>query len=373
MKKTLIAVAVFGAYAGIASAQSSVTLYGVGDAVMERVEGAGTMHRISSGGLNGSRFGLRGVEDLGGGLKAVFQFESGFGIDDGTQSQGIAAASASNVFVPLTQTTSTTRLFGRQAFVGLQTGFGTVRLGRQYTPAGVIADAKIGNKTFDVLTVAGSIFGGSVYTAGPSYRSGGGVAYRTDNAVTYMAPTMGGLNFSAQYSHGLNGADGQSAKGGKHYGVSAGYTAGPIDVNVGYTEFADINYLAPGNQKRRAGLVSGSYDFGFTKLTAYYDSEGRFGTDPLEITGGIAAFPFGSAVVSVGYAKAKNVTGKKGDDADIITLQGIYNLSKRTALYTNLVNITNDGSAALGALGPTIAPAAGTDSSGIQIGVRHFF
>ena len=180
MKKTLIAVAVFGAYAGIASAQSSVTLYGVGDAVMERVEGAGTMHRISSGGLNGSRFGLRGVEDLGGGLKAVFQFESGFGIDDGTQLQGIAAASATNVFVPLTQTTSTTRLFGRQAFVGLQTGFGTVRLGRQYTPAGVIADAKIGNKTFDVLTVAGSIFGGSVYTAGPSYRSGGGVAYAHD-------------------------------------------------------------------------------------------------------------------------------------------------------------------------------------------------
>ena len=374
MKKTLIAVAVFGAYAGIASAQSSVTLYGVGDAVMERVEGAGTMHRISSGGLNGSRFGLRGVEDLGGGLKAVFQFESGFGIDDGTQSQGIAAASASNVFVPLTQTTSTTRLFGRQAFVGLQTGFGTVRLGRQYTPAGVIADAKIGNKTFDVLTVAGSIFGGSVYTAGTSYRSGGGVAYRTDNAVTYMAPTMGGLNFSAQYSHGLNGADGQSAKGGKHYGVSAGYTAGPIDVNVGYTEFADINYLAAGNQKRRAGLVSGSYDFGFTKLTAYYDSEGRFGTDPLEITGGIAAFPFGSAVVSVGYAKAKNVTGKKGDDADIITLQGIYNLSKRTALYSNYTNIKNKGGAALGVLGPVFnAPAANQDSNGIQIGVRHFF
>ena len=372
MKKTLIAVAVFGAYAGVASAQSSVTLYGVGDAVMERVEGAGTMHRISSGGLNGSRFGLRGVEDLGGGLKAVFQFESGFGIDDGTQSQGIAAASATNVFVPVGQL-ATTRLFGRQAYVGLQSGFGTVRLGRQYTPAGVIADAKIGNKTFDVLTVAGSIFGGSVYTAGPSYRSGGGVAYRTDNAVTYMTPTMGGLNFAAQYSHGLNGADGQSAKGGKHYGVSAGYTAGPIDVNVGYTEFADINYLQVGNQKRRAGLVSGSYDFGFTKLTAYYDSEGRFGTDPLEITGGIAAFPFGAAVVSVGYAKAKNVTGKKGDDADIITLQGIYNLSKRTALYTNLVNITNDGGAALGALGPTIAPAAGTDSSGIQIGVRHFF
>lgn len=368
MKKTLIAVAVFGAYAGVASAQSSVTLYGVADAVLERVSGEDTQHRISSGGLNGSRFGLRGIEDLGGGLKGVFVLESGFGIDDGTQSQSIPTG---GVFASASQA-GTTRLFGRQAYVGVQSGFGTVRLGRQYTPGGVVADTKVGNKTFDVLTVAGSVFGGSVYTSG-SYASGGGVAYRTDNAVTYLSPTMGGLNFSAQYSHGLNGNDGQA---GKHFGVSGGYTAGPIDVNVGYIEFEDLNYAVAGNQKRRAGLVTGSYDFGFTKVTAYYDSEGRFGGagESLEIIGGMAAFPFGAAVVSAGYAQVKNVTGRSGDDASIATLQGVYNLSKRTALYGNYVYVGNDNNSRLGAAGPTVAPPnAGQTSNGIQFGVRHFF
>ncbi|MES2890309.1 MAG: porin, partial [Pseudomonadota bacterium] len=82
MKKTLIALAVL-ASSGAAMAQSTFTLYGIADVNVERLDGASSVNRISSGGLNGSRWGLRGSEDLGGGLKAVFTLESGFGIDEG--------------------------------------------------------------------------------------------------------------------------------------------------------------------------------------------------------------------------------------------------------------------------------------------------
>lgn len=87
-KKNRIAVLLFGLVSGCAWAQSSVTLFGVVDAAVERVKGAESTVRIASGQQQGSRWGLRGVEELGGGLKAVFHLESGFNTDSGQAAQG---------------------------------------------------------------------------------------------------------------------------------------------------------------------------------------------------------------------------------------------------------------------------------------------
>ena len=130
MKKSLVALAAMSVI-GAVSAQSSVTLYGLADAYIgsERLGTVATATApgvngitqtvVNSGGQNGSRWGLRVSEDLGGGLAAIAQFESGFNIDTGSQTDNIGR----------TQT-----LFGRQAFVGLKSGFGTVALGRHYGP-----------------------------------------------------------------------------------------------------------------------------------------------------------------------------------------------------------------------------------------------
>src|SRR6516225_900911 len=120
MKMKLFAAAVAALAAGGAYAQSSVTLYGVVDAGVEYSNHAQTSSsshdvvRLNSGGMSGSRWGLRGVEDLGGGLKGIFVLESGFNIDTGTSGQG-------------------GRLFGRQAFVGMQSQYGQLTLGRHQT------------------------------------------------------------------------------------------------------------------------------------------------------------------------------------------------------------------------------------------------
>src|SRR5689334_13059243 len=115
MKKSLLALVALGAFAGAAHAQSTVTLYGISDEGFMFNNNAKGKHLYSmaSGVMQGSRWGLRGTEDLGGGLKAVFVLENGFDVNTGALKQGGLE-------------------FGRQAYVGLSSGFGTVTLGRQY-------------------------------------------------------------------------------------------------------------------------------------------------------------------------------------------------------------------------------------------------
>ncbi len=168
MKKNAIVLGVLGLFSGLVSAQSSVTMYGVVDVAVERVKGATSLTRVTSGQQQGSRWGLRGSEDLGGGLKALFVLETGFNADTGTLGQG-------------------GRMFGRQSFVGLGGGWGAVRLGRQYTPMDDIVSI-IGTKTYDVLSVVPII--------------GNGDYNRVDNALTYVSPTVANTVFQLQYSLG---------------------------------------------------------------------------------------------------------------------------------------------------------------------------
>lgn len=338
MKKKLVTLAVLSALSGIAMAQSSVTLYGVADVSVERISGATSLTRVTSGQQQGSRWGMRGSEDLGGGLSAVFQLESGFNIDSGASGQGGL-------------------LFGRQAYVGLAGSFGAVRLGRQYSPMDDIASV-IGTKTYDVLSLVPII--------------GNGDYNRVNNAITYLSPAMNGLTIQAQYSLGEERvATDASANFGKQYSVNALYEQGPWVAGGSYMTVIDADGTTAGQQDKGALLLVGSYDFGTVKLSAYYDAEDK-AAEKLKVMGLAAAFKLGATTVSVGAAKAKNVNGSAAalsDDATLFTLQASHNLSKRTALYANLTTVNNDDAAALGFNGPV----AGSSSNGIQVGIRHRF
>jgi predicted porin len=338
MKRNAIAFATLGLISGLAAAQSSVNLYGVVDVAVERIKGATSLTRVTSGQQQGSRWGLRGTEDLGGGLKAMFVLENGFNADSGTLGQG-------------------GRLFGRQGYVGLGGGWGAVRLGRQYTPMDDIAGV-IGTKTYDVLSVVPII--------------GNGDYNRVDNAITYVSPTVANTVFQLQYSLGEERVSTDASKDfGKQISAHALYANGPLTAGFSLMQVTDANGVLAGKQGRDAVLLAGAYDFGSFKLSAYYDAEDK-AAKKLKVYGLAVAFKFGETTVSVGAAQAKDVNGSAAaasDDAKLYTLQVNHNLSKRTALYGNLTAVSNDTAAALG----FNSPVAGSNSNGIQVGLRHRF
>jgi predicted porin len=155
-----------------AHAQSSVTLYGLIDEGLNFTNNAGTgqNYKLQSGDVAGSRFGLKGTEDLGSGLKAIFQLESGYNVSNGEQGQD-------------------QRMFGRQAFVGLSSDqYGTITLGRQYDPT---------IDMFSDLTAAGN-WAGDV-GATPFDNDNTDWDFRTNNSVKYVSPTIAGFTGEAMY------------------------------------------------------------------------------------------------------------------------------------------------------------------------------
>ncbi len=313
MKKTLVAMAALASMS--AFAQSSVTLYGVADiwlgSVKAQTGGTATTFptgvsqtKLDSGGLNGSRWGLKGSEDLGGGLKANFQVESGFDLSNGTSSQGA--------------------LFGRQAYVGLSGGFGQARLGRQYTAYDDLRGAT--NNVFD------SAFAptGNVWTA-----VGGDYAARANNQIYYATPDFGGISGAVGYALGEDKT--ATTKAQDILSLHAKYANGPILVGV-----AHQNEKVAAGGSNKYTLFAGSYDLGVAKLTAGYNSGKSAVTGAptqKEFQLGASA-PFGPATISAGYAQAKAGTLKSSG----FGLAATYDMSKRTALYAGLeTDKTKDG------------------------------
>lgn len=361
MKKTLLALAAIAA-SSAAFAQSSVTLYGIADVSLDSVKtSASTTTRVTSGNLSTSRFGLKGVEDIGGGLKAIFQLESAISLDTGANGGG------------------TTRFFDRNAYVGLTSGYGTLRLGRDDTLIGLVAAGPLAtNATYDELRLLPT-------RAADTYR-------RADNSITYVAPTLvPGLTLAAQYSTAANGGTGATTGSevagsnlGKSYGLSANYVAGPLSAGLGYLNTKDGASALAGNQKANATLAYAAYDFGVAKVTGYYDAE----TSPaaataalttannkrLSVLGSKVAVPVSPALTVVGgFAVARNVNGSEaGDDnVQVFTLRGLYALSKRTTAYALFTNVNNDTGTNLAVGG--VAGVADKTARGLAVGVRHAF
>lgn len=333
MKKSLIALAVLAA-SGASFAQSSVTLYGVADfwvGSTSTTDAAGvklSQTVQNGGGYNGNRWGLRGVEDLGGGLKAKFQFESGFTIDDGNVANGAT-------------------MFGRQAFAGVEGDFGSVTAGRQYTAYDSLRGAT--NHAFDAgVAVTGSVWGFGV----ADYTS------RTNNTLRYDSPTVSGL--SGSLSLGLGENKTATVNASSQTALHVKFAQGPILAGVGYQA------EKVGTVTTKYTLVAGSYDLGVVKLNAGVNKADNTVLKDSEVQLGVSAPINANAQVAFGYATAKSETAAGADNGKRtgLVLTGYYDLSKRTRAYAATNSTTTKNAA-----GATTAKTATT----LAVGVRHSF
>lgn len=363
--KIIAAAAAVLASAGV-QAQSSVTLYGVADVGIEYLNKTGNDYgvvRMSSGNMSGSRWGLRGQEDLGGGLRAIFTLESGFALDTG-------AASDRN------------RLFNRQAFLGLQGGFGTVSLGRHETP---LYDFSL---TYDPMAIAGR------YSI---LNQDAGMGSHSDNSIKYTG-TFGGLKVSALYSFGydststvtaVNPVTGQTAvfagpgygeipgnyKQGKEYTLALNYATGPFGVGAVY------DLLQPtADSKMQRASVAGSYAFGPAKAYAgyrwaHFTATGFTGTRSNLYWLGLG-YQVTPQLTLTGAAYYQDVAKTKADPW-LFVASADYALSKRTDMYLNLayaVNKTDNGQGVASAMSLSdLGIVAGKNQFGAVVGVRHKF
>ena len=342
MQKKLIALAIAGLVSAPAFAQSNVTIYGVADAYMGfGSHGDNDMAAINSGGLSGSRLGFRGTEALGNGLNAVFTFEQGYNIDDGT---GLGNES-------------------RQSFVGLSGGFGTVSLGRQYAPGwDFIADA-FGSSP--ILSPQAILTSGEGSTIEP------GNGARWDNSVAYNG-AFSGLKVRAIYSMGL-GSDAvletaTDPADDDAYGLGLDYSNGPIRVAAVYQVVQD------NDEDQKEWSLGGSYNFGVATVTAHYQdaqSLGNFAGEDMDLWQVGLIVPVGAAGnVHLGYGEADYDWADA--KAKSYSIAYTHALSKRTTAYVGYNQTDNDDGLAKG----VVAASAGVDgdkANVFAVGVRHTF
>jgi predicted porin len=357
MKKSLVALAAL-AVVGAASAQSSVTLFGVVDAnVGSYRNGDASTTRMNTSGLSSSRLGFRGVEDLGGGMSAGFHLEAGINPDSGlgqgtnTNNQVSGATTAGGL------------TFNRRSTLSLMGNFGEVRLGRDYTPG------------FRALTEFDPFGTLGVGQASNVSLNGAGVnAVRASNAIAYLYNDGGfgavkpGFYAQAQYRLGENASTAANSKDGNGYGIRVGYAQGPLNVSAAI----DSSKSVAQNSKYTQNNIAASYDLGVAKLMAIYgvNNSGVANTRSKILTVG-AHVPMGQGYIPVSYnvITTNTLTSAK---ANQFAIGYVYNLSKRSALYTTFSTLSNKNGAAFGVSGG-LGGVANKTSSGIEFGVKHSF
>lgn len=347
MKKSLLALAVFGAFAGVASAQTNVTIYGLIDAGITRETGgaAGDVWKLATGVQSGNRIGFKGSEDLGGGLKANFQLENGFNADVGSLRQG-------------------NRLFGRQAWVGLSGGFGSVSFGRQYDPLFIALDSidPFGTGTTGATT---NLMAGG--TSGITAPLTGDV--RVDNSIAYSSNNING--FTANALWGLGEVAGNTSAN-RTYALSGAYANGPVAAVLAYSN----NNNATNTNTTKLWLAGGTYNFGPATAHLGYESEKNdAGMDYRDWLVGVSA-PVGAGTVMASYIKKNDRSAAGNAGAKQYALGYTYALSKRTNFYTTYGHINNDGAATFvvgDASSGGSVPNAGSSSSAFTFGIRHKF
>lgn len=351
MKKSLLALAALTAFAGVASAQSSVTLFGVVDTNARAVKNSsGSLKTLSTDGWGSSRLGVRGVEDLGGGLRAGFWLEGALGVDTGT-----GAASVGNG-------TGAGQTWQRRSTVSLMGGFGEVRLGRDYTP-------DFWNHTvFDPFGTNGVANSLNIF-AGAAANAGVGTLVRANNSVGYFLPGgLGGL-----YGQVMLAAQ-ESATGNKHLGFRLGYAAGPVNVAFAYGK-TEITEGPPKADYKRMNLGA-SWNLGFMRLMGYWvNGERSTGQEVTQyLVGGVV--PFGASQLKFSYSKSDGkgpTTANNTQDATQIGLGYGYSMSKRTTLYAHYARVSNKATAAYTASGSGPAHAVNKGSTGYEFGINHTF
>ena len=411
MKKNLMSVAVLGAlgaFAGAVQAQSTVTLYGILDTYVQSYKtnvatgfvapggtSAGspgniqsrTLSKIDGGGLSGNRWGMRISEDLGGGLLAVANLESGFAPDTGASNQG-------------------GRLFGRRATVGLTGGLGTVTVGRNassYSDAvynlainGTVFDPAYGNTGAPVLPAQAAAIQGNATNAAAFLRQGGftgatwiGSTIWFDNSIKYISPTFAGFSGSVMLALGEDKTQTTSAT--KSVSGNLKYVSGPFAIVGGYQSEGYAPILAGSKPELQNTFAMATYDFGVAKLGAAVNrAKYKDVVAPAGLGGGAfrpqnefslsVDVPLGATTLSAAYARGKGDTLGQSSGLGV---QAIYALSKRTNLYAGAVSAkTFDRlTSAINGGAPGVTNALGftggaSDTGRLQIygvGLRHRF
>jgi predicted porin len=269
MKKSLMVVAAaITSAASAAYAQSSVTLYGIVDEGFNFNTNAGGHHlyNLSSGVMQGSRWGLRGNEDLGGGYKAIFVLENGFDVNTGKLGQGGL-------------------LFGRQAYVGVRNNqYGTITLGRQY------------DSVVDYVGQLGAAdqWGGYI-AAHPGDLDNFNNTNRVNNAIKYTSPTLAGLTISGLYS--LGGVSGDYSRN-QIWSLGVGYNSGPLVLAAGYLNVRNPNVAFFGNSN--SGTISGTVSNVASPVFSGYGSAHTY-----QVIGAGGAYMFGAATLGATYSNVK--------------------------------------------------------------------
>lgn len=326
MKKSLMALAVLACTGG-AMAQSNVTLYGRIDASLgsTKLNGVSTS-QLYSGNLTASRWGMRGSEDLGGGLKAIFQLETGINADEGTGPSG----------------------FSRQSWVGLSGGFGTVRMGKADSIYKDIND--LGN-TYNISP--DSLFNSAV----EANRAGlATFVNRPNNQIRYDTPDFGGFTAGLTYAldEDVVGAPEITA-------IAARYRVGKLDVGFGYQN--EDQLLLANDRKHTA--VAATYNFGPARVSAQYQNvKAGDNRKDNEVALGVGV-PLGNWDLTAGYSrsKAESAAGTTAGKGTAFAMAATYALSKRTRVYG-------------GYLDGEIENAAGVTTRDYRlyaVGIRHDF
>ena len=358
MKKSLIALAVLAA-SGAAMAQSSVTLYGVADAGVTYLNGADNWSGVTSGNNLTSRLGFRGVEDLGGGLKANFVLEGGINLDSGDGKSGGA--------------TGTGFEFKRRSTVGLSGGFGEVRMGREFTAA---YNATARYDVFGMVGIGQSRLWADGAIADPINNvnaNAGAVTtnQRISNALTYVSPDFSGFKVGVNYGFGET-TNGNSDSG--YLGAGLMYDNGPLSLGLGLERLnSGANTVVASDID--AWSLGGSYNFGVAKLLAGYreSTVDRAAVENKRSGYYVAATaPVGAGTVRVSYNRYENELGNVTGKADQFAIGYVYGLSKRTSVYGTYAYLKNKNGANLYTLGSGGLKTNGSQQ-GVQVGVSHAF
>lgn len=366
MKKTLVALAIASAFTGAAFAQSSVTVYGIADVGYQFDDydrsGAASLSGVQAGIRNGNRLGFRGSEDLGGGLRAIFQLETGFNLDSGSLGQG-------------------GRIFGRQAYAGVAGNWGTLVAGRMATYGS-------GTGAFDMVSDLDPFYSG-YGLAGAQNTFIEINSLRIDNAINYRTPNIGGFQAGWMHSFGAGSAPTAEVAGISNNlrvdSLGMSYGAGPF---YGAVTYLRAEFPSSANVSDMKVLqVGASWDFKMFKLMALYDDdEGLRGTviSPFPVNldgiggkswvvGGHVPFgPLGSKFIASYQQRNAEATVVAGTTIDagrkIWGLGYEYHLSRRTFLHAYFADSSGDDFLRAGTALTDFA-----NRKQYSLGMTHFF
>ncbi|MGA3246724.1 MAG: porin [Paraburkholderia sp.] len=374
-----LSLALLGA-AGAAHAQSSVTLYGVLDDSIQFVHNADTQNKnfwgLVGGNLQGNRWGVKGTEDLGGGLKAIFQLENGFNPNSGA----------------LGTYNGSSKLFGRQAYVGLQSDqYGTVTLGRQYDP---VVDL--------VQPITADNYWGSTFTT-PGDVDNNDNSSRTNSAIKFASATYSGFQFEGMYAFG--GVAGSTGSG-QTWSGAATYATGPFSIAAGYIRMDNADTAAArdggwstgatsdaqfdstintafesaksiGIASVAAQYVIGPFTAGIRYSNALYkpDAFSSFGsTQRFNVGAGFVNYQLTpAALLGLGYTYTHGSGNGPSASYNQVSLGGDYNLSKRTDVYLIGVYQKASGTNVTASAADYGYASDATSQEIVSFGIRHKF